>query len=97
SYDFCSLIKSGNHEPCAHASIVVGRRFSKKTGSCQFLVRNSHGPHCKLYEDMNVECDKDNPGHFWVDENALKKSMMDFYWIEREKKFHGEIEKQRLF
>ncbi len=51
-----------------HASSIVGRRFNSKTGSCEYLLRNSWGKDCGSY-DKNYEC---NDGHVWIAEDFFK-------------------------
>jgi len=48
-----------------HASTVVGRRFNDRTGSCEYLVRNSWGESFRR---------GDAPaGHFWVSEYRINR------------------------
>lgn len=51
-----------------HASSIVGRRFNSKTGSCEYLLRNSWGKDCGSY-DKNYEC---TDGHVWIAEDFFK-------------------------
>lgn len=51
-----------------HASTLIGRRFNKKTNSCEYLLRNSWGKNCSQYGN-NIECKN---GHAWVAEEIFK-------------------------
>jgi hypothetical protein len=97
-YNYCGLLKDVRKTSCPHASVVVGRNYNKATGKCQLLVRNSHGASCKQYEDMDVQCTKETPGYFWVDEDKLDEQVSDFNWIENNPKYFGVLgQKKNLF
>lgn len=47
-----------------HVSSIVGRRFNKRTGSCEYLLRNSWGKLCpKSFKDYDCK-----NGHYWIPE-----------------------------
>lgn len=67
-----------------HLSTVVGRRL--KDGKCQYLVRNTWGPECKIFIHQGTvsniaECDKKDPGNYWVDASVLRHSLYDSEYI----------------
>lgn len=57
-----------------HASVIVGQRFSKKTNSCEFLVRNSYGPGCKYLPGAGEYIRECENGSFWIGTDELMKS-----------------------
>lgn len=57
-----------------HMSVVVGRKFNYKTSSCEYLVRNSYGSHCRSYTNPRFK-DKCESGHLWVDGETLKDNL----------------------
>lgn len=60
-----------------HSSAIVGRRINKKTNTCEYLIRNSHGPDCSSY-DPRLECEE---GNIWMPEKSLKRSLLDLIYI----------------
>ena len=52
-----------------HALSAVGRRFNPKTQSCEYLLRNSWGKGCSIY-NSDYEC-KD--GNIWISEQIFKQ------------------------
>ncbi len=63
------LAKDDRKEPTSHASIVVGRRVSPKTGLCEYLVRNSWGKSCPY---PYYDCEE---GHVWLPREAIHQSV----------------------
>ncbi len=81
-----------NQKNGAHASVIVGRRPSRNGGTCQYLIKNSHGVSCNKY-DRRWECDKTKGGQpcppgeqcggqIWVDEDALLNNLQDVVRVE---------------
>ena len=64
--------------PANHMSLVAGRRWDKKTQSCQLLVRNSWGTKCDLYSS-DVDCEK---GYLWISQDKLLGETADIFKIE---------------
>jgi len=75
-YNFKGNAMVGNH-----ASSIVGRRFNPKTMSCEYLLRNSWGKSCGMY-DEHYEC-KD--GHVWIAEDYFKynNSITEAIYVEK--------------
>jgi hypothetical protein len=61
-----------------HTSVLVGRRWSEESKTCQFLIRNSHGEKCAKY-DPSYSCEA---GHIWVDEGLLYPSITSIVYME---------------
>jgi hypothetical protein len=59
----------------AHASVVVGRRWDKKSNSCQFLVRNSWGKDCSY---TTADC---QDGNLWIPAASLSDSVREIDFI----------------
>lgn len=57
-----------------HMSVVVGRRYNKKTLSCDYLIRNSYGESCSTYTNPRLK-DQCESGNIWVDEVTLKSNL----------------------
>ena len=53
-----------------HASSIVGRRFNERTGSCEYMLRNSWGKSCAGYSPY-YQCMN---GHIWIPESYFKYS-----------------------
>lgn len=62
-----------------HSALVIGRRFNKKSGKCQLLVRNSFGKFCGYSSDW--ECEKEK-GNIWVDEDVLTANIYGISYIQ---------------
>jgi hypothetical protein len=60
-----------------HESTLIGRRFNKSSGQCEYLIRNSYGDDCSLVAP-SLECDK---GNFWVSRTLLQKNIEDIQWL----------------
>ena len=61
-----------------HASIIVGRRFNSEENKCEYLIKNSWGPSCNLY-NPNLSCEK---WQIWVPEELLMYSTNNIEWFE---------------
>jgi C1A family cysteine protease len=55
-----------------HASLIVARRFNEKSGSCDYLIRNSWG---KTYGPSYDERTDSENGNHWMPEEYLMKTM----------------------
>ncbi|WP_413586806.1 C1 family peptidase [Bdellovibrio sp. HCB274] len=53
----------------AHAVSIVGRRFNKASGQCEYQIRNSWGTGCSSY-DTAYECKN---GQFWMNKADVLK------------------------
>ena len=67
SYFASVLSNQYSYSDGRHSSVIVGRRFNDKTGTCQFLIRNSWGTGCGYYDD-SYECDQ---GNVWIPEDKI--------------------------
>lgn len=70
AYNMKILMNFKTEENSSHASSIVGRRFNKKTMSCEYLLRNSWGS-CQSYYSLDYQCEN---GHIWISEDAFKYS-----------------------
>lgn len=61
----------------AHSGIIVGRKFNSQTNECEYLIRNSWGRGCSLY-DSSYKCEE---GNIWVPKAALYKGIMVVRYI----------------
>ena len=66
-----------------HASTVIGRKFNKKTGECEYLIRNSWGSKDVCQRTATIRCEE---GNFWVPRTALKNNLFEIMWIEKKRK-----------
>lgn len=66
-----------------HSTTLVGRRWNERTGTCQYLLRNSWGARCQPYgndEDPSpYECDAD--GNIWISESTLMSVAPDVSYL----------------
>jgi hypothetical protein len=75
SYFALALVDPTNITEGAHSSTIVGRKFDEGTGSCNYIIRNTHGDDCTNPFGMNFghysyECKE---GHISVPEAKLKQ------------------------
>lgn len=61
-----------------HGSIIVGRRFNSQANKCEYLIKNSWGPSCSLYNPA-LSCEN---GQIWVSEELLVFSRSNVSWFE---------------
>lgn len=85
-YDYNKL--NGDESSGGHASVLVGRRTNPDSGACEYLVRNSWGKECNLYEGEGLSCHKNcdgngcrYSGHFWVSSDRLANSLFDVTYL----------------
>jgi hypothetical protein len=57
-----------------HASIIIGKK--EIDGECKFLIRNTHGTHCK-YAWPCMKNDQGQATGIWVSEKALINNLLD--------------------
>ncbi len=77
-FDSATAPKSGADR---HMSLVVGRKWDKKTNSCEYLIRNSWGTRCTGYKNSILK-DKCEAGNVWVDETTLKTYLYGVTFLE---------------
>ncbi len=60
-----------------HASSIVARKFNDKTGSCEYLLRNSWGSGCWTY-DKSYKCED---GNVWIPQEYMTEAIygVQFY------------------
>lgn len=63
-----------------HASTVIGRKFNKESGQCEYLLRNSWGAGGKCQRTSSIKCEN---GNFWVPRTALKNNLFEVMWMEK--------------
>jgi hypothetical protein len=66
-----------------HASTVIGRKFNKLSGQCEYLLRNSWGAGGKCQRTSSISCEN---GNFWVPRTALKNNLFEVMWMEKKAK-----------
>ncbi|MBT7608459.1 MAG: hypothetical protein HN576_01805 [Bacteriovoracaceae bacterium] len=59
-----------------HASLVVARKFNAKTGSCEYLIRNSWGTGCSY--DPRLGCEE---GNIWMPEEYMRRSIRGITYV----------------
>lgn len=59
-----------------HGSTLVGRRFNKDTGECEYMMRNTWGS--ATFKNSSVE-NKD--GYYWIPKTALKKYLQGVTYL----------------
>lgn len=62
-----------------HYASVVARKFIN--GKCQYLIRDSSGENCDLYEDER--CDKSDPGNVWATSDELAKNISFITYLKK--------------
>jgi hypothetical protein len=60
-----------------HASNVIGRKFNKVSGQCEYLIKNTWGEKCK--NTYSLACDD---GNYWVPRTALKNNIYTVDYLE---------------
>jgi len=64
-----------------HTSTIVGSRWNSKTSTCEFKLRNSQGPSCKIYR-KDWPCKK---GQLWIPSSDLDQMTTMFFYIDPQK------------
>lgn len=84
AYD-SSLLKKGpksKQEKADHASTVVGTRWNKENGQCEFKIRNSWGINCDLYhKEIRKNC---VGGNIWISEKDINLRTAEITALESE-------------
>ncbi len=65
-----------------HASTLIGRKFNKKNGQCEYLIKNSWGTEVDCQHTSSVRCEN---GNYWVTRTSLKNNLTDIVWLEKKK------------
>lgn len=85
-YDYHKL--NGEEPNGGHTSLIVGKRTNPDNGACEYLVRNSWGKECSLYESEGLSCHKNcdengcrYSGHFWVSTDRLANSLFNVTYL----------------
>jgi len=60
-----------------HTSPIVGRRFNDDANTCEYLIRDSHGTDCSIY-DSRYACEN---GNVWIAENRIYKNLLRIVYI----------------
>lgn len=63
-----------------HASTVIGRKFNKQSGQCEYLIKNTWGDDVDCQKTPSVSCEK---GNYWVSRTLLKKNLSEIDWLEK--------------
>jgi hypothetical protein len=61
-----------------HTSSIVGRKFNPVRNQCEYLIRNTYGKDCSVY-DPRVECEE---GNVWIPEKDLFRNLLRLTWLE---------------
>ncbi|WP_198295935.1 hypothetical protein [Bacteriovorax sp. Seq25_V] len=61
-----------------HASSIVARKFNEKTGSCEYLLRNSWGTDCYSYDD-SYKCED---GNIWIPGEYMTQAIYGVQYYE---------------
>lgn len=76
---FSSVLKNRhNRRDGHHASSIVARRFNEKSGTCEYLLRNSWGTGCYSY-DRHYKCEQ---GNIWIGEEFLTDASTSITYAE---------------
>ena len=78
AYNSYSLYNVDTNRTGPHESVVVGRRYNKTNGECEYLVRNSWGRGCSRY-DKKLSCEN---GNIWVPKSVLVKGIFNVTYIQ---------------
>ncbi|AFY00795.1 C1 family peptidase [Bdellovibrio bacteriovorus] len=60
-----------------HASSIVGRKYNRKSGECEYLIRNSWGRGCNSY-DTRYKCEE---GNIWIPKSIVSKGLRNVSYI----------------
>ena len=63
-----------------HTVLMYGRKFNESTGECTYLMKNSHGSDCSLY-DPKIKCES---GYLWFPESKVYEMMFSRLILERQ-------------
>ncbi len=77
-YNAARLQNINTEDSERHASVIVGRRFNKDAQNCEYLIRNSWGSSCAMYDPV-LDC-KD--GHIWVPKEILTRDEVGIKYFE---------------
>ena len=72
------LLSDFDGQSLAHASSIVARKFDEKSNTCKYLLRNSFGEDCDLYQEK-YECEK---GQIWVPTQYIINYLLSITYIE---------------
>lgn len=76
------ILRNRNHRGVKiselHTSSIVGRRWNSYANTCEYLIRDSKGPACLIY-DENYECEQ---GNIWLTESRLYNSLTSIVFLE---------------
>ncbi|MDO9182937.1 MAG: hypothetical protein Q7U04_11045 [Bacteriovorax sp.] len=61
-----------------HASTVIGRKFNKASGQCEYLIKNSWGAVVDCQSTSSIKCEN---GNYWVPRTALKNNIRRATWL----------------
>ena len=77
AYNATFLYDRNSKKRGGHASTIVGRRFNKSNGECEYLVRNSWGRGCSSY-DPYYTCEA---GNIWLPKSVVSKGVINVSFI----------------
>lgn len=60
-----------------HESTVIGRKYNKEKGQCEYLIKNSWGDDCDNVAP-SIKCEN---GNYWLSRTTLQKNSEDLHWI----------------
>ncbi len=84
TYDHKILTHGENYvgKKADHASTVIGRKFNKSSGQCEYLIKNSWGDDVDCQLTSSVKCVK---GNYWVNRTSLMQNLNEINWLEMKK------------
>ena len=62
-----------------HAASVVGRKWDSKANTCRYMIRDSQGSNCSIYDKV-YECEKGG-GYTWVPESTIINNVDSAYFL----------------
>ena len=62
-----------------HTSNLVARRWNANENRCEFLIRNSHGTNCNIYDPI-YDCEL---GQVWLSEEQIYGSMSSIVYLDK--------------
>ena len=75
AYDTGFLYQNRQFSP--HAVLAVGRRFNSDSKKCEFLIRNSWGESCSVYQGKYAKASHCDKGHLWVPREELHQNIIE--------------------
>lgn len=75
-----------------HASTIIGRKFNRATGQCEYLIKNSWGSADDCQKTSSIRCEK---GNYWVSRTSLRNNATEVTWMEKKPAPKPKVEIQK--